>query len=79
MPSIFKAERFDEEWGRDKSDIMTDMDELESTSQEKIHKELKDKEEGECQKKTIKSCGKLKDGKKFRLGNPRKLTVRRRL
>lgn len=56
---------------------MMDMDEFGSNSQEKIHRgKLKDKKEDKCPKKITKASGKCKDGMKFWLGNPRKVTVR---
>lgn len=42
-------------------------------------KKLKDKKENKCQKKIMKTSGKWKDGMKFWLGNPRKVTVRKTL
>lgn len=54
------------------------MDEFGSSSQEKIpqREKWKDKKEDKCPKKIMKAAGKWKDGMKFWLGNPRKVTVR---
>lgn len=50
-PKYFQSKRIWSELGQDKIDMMTDTEELESTSQEKIlfmEKEVQDKIEGKC-------------------------------